>query len=252
MTTNKKIIIALDMPTAAEALAMAKILSGTGVKFKIGMELFYAEGRSIIEKIQKHGDVFLDLKLHDIPETMARTAAVLTQMGVWMFNVHASAGVEALQRVRDAVDETIRSPLPPLLRGAPKAGGSGARSAPLLIAVTVLTSFKDLQHLSTTKTIPDLAFDLAKITHAAKFDGVVCSPHEVALIKKLDKKFLCVTPGIRRPEDAADDQNRTATPTEALAAGSDYLVIGRPITKAKDPRQALGEMLSQIPPSPPY
>lgn len=227
----QKIIIALDFDNAAAATTMAQTLSGTGVKFKVGMELFYAEGASILDKIRKHGEIFLDLKLHDIPETMAKAAGVLCDMGVWMFNVHASAGPIALKRVAETV--TAHSV---------KNGGQ----KPLLIAVTVLTSLSDLSHLGASADVNSTALSLAKLAHNAGLDGVVCSPREVAAIKTLGSDFLCVTPGIRSPQDTATDQVRTATPKEALANGSDYIVIGRPITKAKDPKEALAILLQNL------
>lgn len=210
---------------------MAKKLSGTGVKFKVGMELFYAEGPAVLDKIREHGEIFLDLKLHDIPETMAKAALVLAGTGVWMMNVHASAGPAALKRVAETV--------------ASQAAKSGVPK-PLLIAVTVLTSLADLSHLGVTSDAAATALKLAKLSRDAGLDGVVCSPKEVSAIKTLGKNFLCVTPGIRSPQDAAGDQVRTATPKEALTSGSDYLVIGRPITKAADPKAALNEIVRTL------
>src|SRR5688500_17288688 len=131
----EKIIVALDYANAKDAIAMAKTIANTGVKFKVGMELFYAEGRSILEKLSSYGEIFLDLKLHDIPETMAKSAAVLTEMGVWMFNVHASAGQKAVQTVHERVSEVA---------------ATQNLKKPLLIAVTVLTSLSDLTHLGSS------------------------------------------------------------------------------------------------------
>lgn len=226
-----QIIVALDFPTAREALALTDALAGTGVKFKVGMELFYASGPGIVADVKMRGEVFLDLKLYDIPETMAKTAAVLTGLGAWMFNVHASAGIEALRRVRERVDEAA------LKSGTAK---------PLLVGVTVLTSLPDLKHLGATADAAGSALGLAKLTATAGLDGVVCSALEAARIKKDYPNLKCVTPGIRRAEDPADDQARTMTPKEALSSGSDWLVIGRPIAKAKDPRRALQEILNSL------
>lgn len=227
----QKIIVALDFDNAAIATAMAKNLSGTGVKFKVGMELFYVAGPSILDKIRQHGEIFLDLKLHDIPETMAKAAMVLANTGVWMMNVHASAGRAALARVAETV--------------ASQAAKSG-NPKPLLIAVTVLTSLADLSHMGVTSDAMTTALKLAKLTRDAGLDGVVCSPKEVSAIKTLGPNFLCVTPGIRSPGDNAGDQIRTATPKEALQNGSDYLVIGRPITKAADPKMALDGIVRSL------
>lgn len=227
----EKIIVALDFDNAATATTMAQMLSGSGIKFKVGMELFYAEGPSILDKIQKYGDVFLDLKLHDIPETMAKAAKVLCDMGVWMFNVHASAGPVALNRVAETVISHSEK------KNGPK---------PLLIAVTVLTSLSDLSCLGASSDVNATALALAKLSRDAGLDGVVCSPREVPTIKTLGQNFLCVTPGIRGPQDVTTDQIRTATPKEAIANGADYLVIGRPITKAKDPKEALAILLQNL------
>lgn len=229
MTTASRIIVALDVPTAHEALSLADKLAGTGVKFKVGMELFYAAGPGIVGEVAKRGDVFLDLKLHDIPETMAKAAAVLTDLGAWMFNVHAAAGPEALRRVRERVHAVA---------------GGGTR--PLVIGVTVLTSLFDLKHMGTTASAADVAAGLAKLCADAGLDGVVCSAREASRIKGECPGLSCVTPGIRRAEDPADDQTRTMTPKEALAAGSNWVVIGRPITKTKDPRRALEEIIGSI------
>lgn len=229
--TTKKIIVALDFPTASEAIALAEILKNTGVKFKVGMELFYSAGPVILEKIRTCGEIFLDLKLHDIPETMARTATVLVRHGVWMFNVHASAGDKALQLVAERVAETV------LREALPK---------PLVIAVTVLTSLRDMRHLGSSLDVRSSVIHMGRMAYEAKLDGVVCSPHETIVIKKIDPKFICVTPGIRMPEDFSGDQVRTATPKDALANGSDYLVIGRPINRAEDPLKALDAVLSSL------
>lgn len=230
-----KIIVALDLDSAQKAIAMAETLSGTGVKFKIGMELFYSAGPTIIEKLKKHGDIFLDLKLHDIPNTMAQAAKTLVKFGVWMFNVHASAGEEALTKVAEAVRETAENE---------------KRETPKVIGVTVLTSLKDLAHLGSTKPAEQTAFDLAKLCADSGLNGIVCAANDVPFIKsELDPShadFLYVTPGIRLPENKDDDQKRVMTPKQALDNGASYLVIGRPITKAKDSRAALEKVLTSL------
>lgn len=228
----KKIIVALDYADKESAVSMADKLRDTGVAFKIGMELYYACGPEIIADLSAFGRIFLDLKLHDISETMAKTARVLCQKGVWMFNVHAAAGSEALKKVVAAVaDETRRLDC----------------VRPLVIAVTVLTSLNDLAHIGVTETVGKSVERLAMLACASGIDGVVCSAREAAHIKKMNgDSFLCVTPGIRLPEDDAGDQKRTCTPKEAIYAGSDYLVIGRPITRAKDPVKALEAIASSF------
>lgn len=223
----KRVIIALDCKTLAEAQSFATRLAPFGVKFKIGMELFYAAGPDAVSKIARYGDVFLDLKLHDIPRTMARAAAVLADLGVWLFNVHASAGREALECVRDTLE-------------------SRGKKRPLVIGVTVLTSLADLNHLGAPLAAKDAAVSLAKLSHDAGLDGVVCSPRDVTAIKNLGKNFLCVTPGIRGLTDESGDQKRTATAGEAIVLGSDYLVVGRPVIQAADPELALENLLSEV------
>jgi orotidine-5'-phosphate decarboxylase len=221
---KNQIVLALDCETGREATTAAKSFAGSGVRFKVGMELFNAEGPAVVGKIAAYGPVFLDLKLHDIPITMARTATVLTKLGVWMFNVHASAGPEALRRVREATDQA-----------AAKAG----IEAPLVVGVTLLTSLTDLTHLGSTRLAQEIVLELARLTHAAGLDGVVCAAPDVRCVKTIEPGFLCVTPGIRGPQDPPDDQRRTLSAPEAVAQGSDYLVIGRPILRAPDPLKAL-------------
>lgn len=226
-SSAKRVIIALDFKTLAEAQNFAVRLAPFGVKFKIGMELFYAAGPDVVSKIARYGDVFLDLKLHDIPQTMARAAAVLADLGVWLFNVHASAGRGALECVRDTLE-------------------SQGKKRPLVIGVTVLTSLADLNHLGAPLTAQEAAMALAKLSQEAGLDGVVCSPRDLVAIKNLGKNFLCVTPGIRGATDAVGDQKRTATAGEAIVLGSDYLVVGRPVIHAVDPELALENLLSEV------
>jgi orotidine-5'-phosphate decarboxylase len=222
-----KIIVALDTPTAAQAVALAQVLQGTGARFKVGMELFYAAGPAIVTDIKKFGAVFLDLKLHDIPQTMANTMAVIAQLGVWMTTVHAAAGAEALKAVIAAAAQA----------GAPE---------PLIVAVTVLTSLADLSHVGSSLSAQDNALALMKLARRQGLAGVVCSPREAAAIKAADANCLCVTPGIRRAEDPVGDQARSATPMQAIAGGSDYLVIGRPITQAPNPLSALQAIAASL------
>lgn len=230
--TAEQIIIALDFDSKEKAISMARLLSPMGTRFKIGMELFYACGPSIVEEIKKFGEVFVDLKLHDIPNTMSQAAQVLSKMGVWMFNLHASAGVEALRRVHDDVQNLcLKENLP----------------QPKIIGVTVLTSLKNLSHLGVKKATEQSVLDLARLTADSGLDGIVCSARDLNSvlpdIRLSHPDFLYVTPGIRLPSASADDQKRTATPSEALEEGATHLVIGRPVTQSPSPEKALHEIL---------
>jgi len=229
MSTNTTpIIVALDFPDAAGALAVARRLAPPTCALKVGKELFTAEGPALVRELVDRGfRVFLDLKFHDIPNTVAQACAAATRLGVWMLNVHASGGPAMLAAAREAVDRA--------------AAGTG-RAKPHLIAVTVLTSLRAAD-LSATgiADVPEVqALRLAKLAQTNGLDGVVCSSREAATLRAAcGPQFLLVTPGIRPAGADAHDQARTATPSEAIAAGADYLVIGRPITQAPDPQAAL-------------
>ena len=222
-----RILVALDVPTAGAATALADRLRGAVGGFKIGSQLFTAAGPEIVRQLVDRGDrVFLDLKFHDIPNTVAGAVAAAADLGVWMINVHAAGGPAMLAAARAAVDR-----------------GTAAR--PLLIAVTVLTSL-DAGALSAVgvDASPLAQVErLAKLSQSAGLDGVVASPLETpALRRACGPDFLIVTPGIRSAEPdqtkRRDDQARTLSPVEAIQAGSSYLVIGRPITGHEDPRSA--------------
>ena len=223
-----KILVALDVDTAEAAHALADTLRGTVGGFKIGGRLFTSHGPSIVESLVARGDrVFLDLKFHDIPNTVAGAVAAATRLGVWMVNVHASGGYAMMKAARDAANAE-----------ASKAG----RPAPLVIAVTVLTSHSqesmDEIGLGASR-ISDHVERLAALAQSAGLDGVVASPQEIALIRKrCGTTFEIVTPGIRSASDEKGDQSRTLTAAQALAAGASYLVVGRPIIGATDPRAA--------------
>lgn len=230
------IIVALDVPTPADAIAIADALRGDVGGFKIGKQLFTAAGPDIVRTLTAKGDrVFLDLKFHDIPNTVAGAVKSACALGVWMLNVHASGGRAMMEAARRAADDSAR------------AGGA----KPLVIAVTVLTSLSaaDLTSVGVTASPLDQAVRLAELAKAAGLDGVVASPQETAAIRQAcGPGFAIVTPGIRGggAQSSPDDQQRTLTPAEAIAAGSSYLVIGRPITGAKDPRQAARAISQEI------
>lgn len=223
------IIVALDYANAADALATARALAGSGCAVKVGKELFTAEGPAIVGRLNELGlPVFLDLKFHDIPNTVAGACRAAAALGAWMINVHASGGREMLEAAREAIAASARPPL--------------------LIAVTVLTSLDRprLAEVGLDVEPPVQVARLARLTQAAGLDGVVCSPQEIAVVKSLGAGFLAVTPGVRPPGSAQDDQQRIATPAAAVAAGADWLVIGRPITRASDPAAAVADIAASL------
>jgi orotidine-5'-phosphate decarboxylase len=228
------LLVALDVDTAWEALALADTLRGVAGGFKIGSRLFTAEGPSVVTRLVDRGDrVFLDLKFHDIPSTVAGAVEAATRLGVWMLNVHASGGLDMMRAAKAAAAETSAK--------------TGAR-APLVIAVTVLTSLEQqaLARLGVGEGVEPHVDRLARLTSEAGLDGVVASPQEITRIRQwADSRFLIVTPGIRTGE-RTDDQARTSGAAEALRAGASYLVVGRPIIKAADPRAAAGRIVEEL------
>ena len=222
-----QLLVALDVDTAAEARALADRLRGIVGGFKVGSRLFTSEGPSLVEELASRGDrVFLDLKFHDIPNTVAGAVAAAARLGAWMVNVHASGGSAMMRAARAAADgEAARA----------------SRPTPLVIAVTVLTSLDQ-------QTLPEIGLEasmtaqverLAALAEASGLDGVVASPHEIDIIRRrCGRRFAVVTPGIRGAGDQPGDQRRTMSAAEALAAGASYLVVGRPIIAAADPRAA--------------
>jgi orotidine-5'-phosphate decarboxylase len=220
---HSRIIVALDFPEAESALAFTRLLPPGSCKLKIGKELFTAEGPRFVETLVQRGfDVFLDLKFHDIPNTVARACTAAARLGVWMLNVHALGGGAMVQAAREALGE------------------SGDR--PLLIAVTVLTSMSDsdLRGIGIEAGTAQTVLRLAGLAHANGADGVVCSAHEAAALReRYGERFLRVTPGIRLAGGVGDDQKRVMTPSRAIQGGASYLVVGRPVTRADDPEGVL-------------
>lgn len=234
-TTGPRVIVALDFPNATLALAMVSRLDPRLCRLKIGKELFVAEGPELVRSLVTRGfDVFLDLKFHDIPHTVAAAVRVAAALGVWMVNVHASGGRRMLCAAREAL--------------------TGAQHRPLLIAVTVLTSMDaaDLPEVGVFESPQAQVMRLSALALDCGLDGVVCSAREAdSLRSRFGARPLLVTPGIRSVRDPADDQRRTLTPREAIVAGASHLVVGRPITAAADPSLALREIDSEISHVPP-
>ena len=228
--SSSPIIVALDFPTENEALTLVDQLEPGRCRLKVGKELFTRSGPEFVKKLVKQNfDVFLDLKFHDIPNTVARACQAGADLGVWMINVHAMGGRKMLEAAREALPAND--------------------SNPKLIAVTVLTSMgaEDLKEIGLTKSPAEQVKHLATLTNDCGLDGVVCSPQEIALLREdLDTSFELVTPGIRPEWSATGDQKRIMTPAEAMQAGSNYLVIGRPITQAEQPMQALEKIEKEL------
>jgi orotidine-5'-phosphate decarboxylase len=224
-----QLLVALDVETRAQAMELADALRSVVGGFKIGSRLFTAEGPDMVRALVDRGDrVFLDLKWHDIPNTVRTAVSAATSLGVWMVNVHAGGGTTMMRAARE---------------GAQEAAAKQGLSAPLVIAVTVLTSMNQasLRETGIVIDLMDQVLRLAELTREAGLDGVVASPRETASIRaRCGKDFAIVTPGIRGGAAAAtkDDQERTMSPAEAIAAGASYLVIGRPVIAAPDPRAA--------------
>lgn len=231
MTTNeqeKRVIVALDFPDAASTLGMVNNLDPALCRVKVGKELFTRCGPGLLREIEGRGfDIFLDLKFHDIPNTVAAAVKAAVELGIWMVNVHAAGGRAMMEAAREAV------------------GGAATK----IIGVTVLTSLsaEDLAETGVDATPEEQVLRLARLAVGSGLDGVVCSARETALLRReLGQDFLLVTPGIRPAGDSAQDQKRVATPAAALADGSSYLVIGRPITQAEDPAAKLRAIIETL------
>ncbi|MDO9574318.1 MAG: orotidine-5'-phosphate decarboxylase [Candidatus Contubernalis sp.] len=230
------IIVALDVDTRQEALKLVDLLKGRVSYFKIGMQLYNSQGPAIISEVKEKGvKVFLDLKFHDIPNTVGAASAVAVRLGADMFNLHALGGEAMLRKaVESAQEEALRL---------------SHREKPLIIGVTVLTSMNQatLGQLGIERPLDQQVKSLAELCKGAGLDGVVASPKEIQIIREsCGKDFVIVTPGVRPLWASRDDQERVTTPGEAAALGASYLVMGRPITAAADPGEALDKILAEI------
>lgn len=221
---DQKVIVALDYDNQADAFAFVDRIDPASCRLKVGKEMFTLFGPDFVKELHKRGfSVFLDLKFHDIPNTCSKAVRAAAEMGVWMVNVHASGGERMMAASREILEPY-------------------GKDRPLLIGVTVLTSMEqsDLAGIGLDMAPKDQVIRLASLTQNAGLDGVVCSAHESSMLKaELGKEFKLITPGIRPAGSEQGDQRRIMTPVEAIQAGSDYLVIGRPITQASDPAAVL-------------
>jgi orotidine-5'-phosphate decarboxylase len=235
MNPRDRLIVALDTDSEEKAVKLVSELKNDVSIFKVGLELFSSCGSRIVERIRQAGDsVFLDLKFHDIPNTVAKASVCATRMRPFMFNVHALGGCDMMRNsATSAREEALKLGFPP----------------PKVLAVTVLTSMdeKALLKIGIGDNMETEVLRLAEMAKSAGLDGVVASPSETRLIRqKLGKAFLIVTPGIRPNWAAANDQKRIATPAAAIKSGADFIVVGRPITEAKDPAEAAKAVLREM------
>jgi len=235
MLAPDRLIVALDVNSRDSALSLVQALRPRVQRFKVGLELFTACGPPLVREIlEKGGQVFLDLKFHDIPNTVARAAVSAARLGVGMFTIHLSGGALMTRRAADELEahcQVYRVPRPKIL------------------GVTVLTSLSpaDLEEIGVGRSVEDQVVALAEMGKAAGLDGIVCSPNEARLIRDAcGRDFMIVTPGIRPAGSEPDDQSRTLSPRGALEAGADFLVVGRPIVKADDPLEAAENILLQM------
>jgi orotidine-5'-phosphate decarboxylase len=228
--SEARVIVALDFPDQAQAMQLVARLDPALCRLKVGKEMFTRYGPPFVEALRKQGfEIFLDLKFHDIPNTVAAACDAAADLGVWMMNLHASGGRRMMEAARDRLAQRDQRPL--------------------LVAVTILTSLaaEDIAEVGYSGEPAENVLRLAQLTHDAGLDGVVCSPREAVEIRsQIGNDFLLVTPGVRPKSAAADDQRRVMTPGEAIAAGSSYLVVGRPVTGAEDPIAALKAINAEI------
>ncbi len=232
---RERLIVALDVDTLTQATTLVRSLGEEVGMFKIGKQLFTHAGPQAVRSIQElGGEIFLDLKFHDIPNTVAKAAIEATRLGVKMFNVHASGSLDMMRTTEKEVRRVCRQE---------------KRRKPIMLAVTVLTSLNqdDLQRVGVERKVADQVVRLALLTKEAGMDGVVASPHEVADIRAAcGRRFIIVTPGIRPVAGRPDDQQRVMTPAEAVLGGVDYIVVGRPIIEAKDPAAAARAIVAEM------
>ena len=232
---HTRLIFALDMASVPEALALVDLLKAEVGMFKVGKQLFLHAGPEIVREIRKHGgEVFLDLKFHDIPRTVAKAGLEATRLGVRMFDLHASGSVQMMRQTINEVAKVCRTE---------------RLARPKLLAVTVLTSLNqdDLKRLGVRSGVESQVARLARLARESGMDGVVASAHEVGRIRKeCGRKFLIVTPGVRPPKGAMDDQKRVMTPEAAIRAGANYLVVGSPIRDAPDPVAAARDIIAAM------
>lgn len=230
-TLGPRIVVAMDFDNADQCLAMAKRLSPQDCRLKVGKELFTVCGPKIVEQLMGLGfEIFLDLKFHDIPSTTSKAVNAAAELGVWMVNVHASGGERMMVAARETLERRTGK-------------------VPLLIAVTVLTSMEasDLSGIGIACSPEEQVMKLASLTQSCGLDGVVCSAQEAALMRaRFGHKFCLVTPGIRLDASPSDDQRRTLMPAAAIAAGSSYLVIGRPITQSPNPAETCQFIINSL------
>jgi len=232
---QEQLIVALDTPSLDFSKKIIQDLAGSVSFFKVGFELFTAHGWKAVELVKKQkARIFLDLKLHDIPNTVSRAAAVIAEYDVDLFNVHALGGLEMMKKAQAAVLERT----------------AGRKQKPSILGVTILTSHSEKnlrEDLGIERSLNDQVLHLARLVRQAGLAGVVSSPKEIGLLRReFPKDFLIVTPGIRGAADAAGDQKRTFSAREAIDAGADYLVVGRPITAAKSPAKAARQILESL------
>lgn len=232
---RKRLVFALDVETLEEACRWVESLKEQVGLFKVGKQLFTRCGPEVVRVIQQSGgEVFLDLKYHDIPNTVAKAGIEAARLGVKIFNVHALGGFEMMKRTVDEIDQLYPQ---------------GSAERPILLAVTILTSSTDetLQRIGLERPVREMVPRLAQLAQQAGMDGVVASPQEVPLVRNVcGADFLTLTPGVRPDFASLDDQKRVMTPAEAIAAGSDYLVVGRPIAHAEQPQEAARLILNEM------
>ncbi len=228
--TDSRVIVALDFPDASRALSLVERLDPALCRLKVGKEMFTRLGPAFIDQLAGRGfELFLDLKFHDIPNTVAAACDAAADLGVWMMNLHASGGRRMMEAARDRLEQRTERPL--------------------LVAVTILTSLsaEDIAEVGLHGQPADNVLRLAELANRSGMDGVVCSPREAADLRaRIGGDFLLVTPGVRPQDAAVDDQRRVMTPSDAIVAGASYLVIGRPITGAAEPIEALRRINGEI------